>query len=174
MNDAEKYPDQMIKQKENLLAAMKKGLDEQKETARAAFNDLLEIQRKSDDKKLLTEHKKSLGQAQAHEDEIQALLAREDAKTIDLDQKNLVIQELEDQLALTKEMYDTIARRIQEVRMDLKRPACIYVESGAYIAQVLDNRAKYTVALVFGAMALGILLAMLRDRAITQHSIITG
>jgi succinoglycan biosynthesis transport protein ExoP len=109
--------------------------------------------------------KKQLEQTQAQEDEIRRLLAQEDAETIDLGQKNLAIQDSQDQLALTKEMYDTISRRIQEVKMDLKRPARIYIGSNAQIAQVLDKRAKYTVALAFGAMALGFLLAFLKEKA---------
>lgn len=154
-----------IQQKEELLASLRKSLDEEKEKARAEFNDLLEKQRESDDKKLLSDHKKLLEEALTHENEIQALVDKEDAETIDLGTKNLAILELQDQLALAKGMYDAISRRIQEFEMERKRPARIYVDTNAHIAQILDKRAKYTAALVFGAMALGMLLAFLKEKA---------
>jgi len=162
--------DPEIKQKGQMLEALRKRLDEQKEKARQTFNQAMQEETASLSAKKLNDLKKQLGQAQAHENEIQALVAKEDAETIDLGQKNLAIQQLQDRLALAKEMYDTIARRIQEFEMDRKRPARIYVDTNAHIAQVLDKRAKCTAALVFGAMALGMLLAMLRDRTIAQHS----
>jgi len=154
-----------IQQREELLASLRTSLDEEEEKARTEFNDLLEKQRKSDDKKLLTDHKRALEQALAHEAEIQVLLTKEDTETIDLGQKNLAIQELQDQLVLAKDMYEKISRRIQEFEMERKRPARIYVDTDAHIAQVLDKRVKYTAALVFGAMALGMLLAFLKEKA---------
>ncbi|HLB74144.1 MAG TPA: polysaccharide biosynthesis tyrosine autokinase [Sedimentisphaerales bacterium] len=154
-----------IKQKEELLDVLRTGLEEQKEKARETFNELMEQETINLANKQLTDMKEHLEQTQAHEDEVRSLLAQEDAETIDLGQKNLAITDLQDQLALTKELYDTISRRIQEVKMDLKRPARIYVDSNAHIAQVLDKRAKYTVAFVFGAMVLGFLLAFLKEKA---------
>ena len=163
-----------IKQKEELLAALRASLEEQQVKARENFNTRMEKEKASLIATKFSDLKRSFEQAQAHEDKIKALLDQEDAETIDLGQKNLAIQESQDKLALAKGMYDTISRRIQEVKMNLKRPARIYVDMNAHIAEILDNRAKYTLALVFGAMALGMLLAMLRDRAIAQRSIITG
>ncbi|MBN2269125.1 MAG: polysaccharide biosynthesis tyrosine autokinase [Sedimentisphaerales bacterium] len=154
-----------IKQKEELLDVLRTGLDEQKEKARQAFNKLMEQETLNLANKQAEDLKKQLEQTKAQEDEIRSLLAQEDSETIDLGQKNLAITDLQDQLALTKELYDTISRRIQEVKMDLKRPARIYVDSNAHIAQILDKRAKYTVAFAFGAMALGFLLAFLKEKA---------
>jgi len=154
-----------IKQKEELLDVLKTGLDDQKGKARDAFNKLMEQETINLANKQAADLKEQLEQTQAQEDEIRNLLAQEDAETIDLGQKSLAIADLQDQLALTKELYDTISRRIQEVKMDLKRPARIYVDSNAHIAQVLDKRAKYSVALVFGAMVLGVVLAFLKEKA---------
>jgi capsular exopolysaccharide synthesis family protein len=65
---------------------------------------------------------------------------------------------------MTKEMYDTVRRRIQELEMERKRPARI---SEAYYAQNVmfqDDRMKYAGAVVFGAMVSGFGLAFLADR----------
>lgn len=160
-----------IKQKEELLAAIKESLEKQKETARAAFNDLMQQETVNMSSKKLDDLEKSLEQTQAHEDEIRSLLAKEDQQTIDLGQKNLDMLALQDDLTLTKEMYDTISRRIQEFKVERKRPARISVASTADITEVIDKRAKYTAALVFGAMGLGMMLAFLKEKA--DHSLRT-
>jgi capsular exopolysaccharide synthesis family protein len=156
-----------IKQKEELLEALTTSLEEQKKKAREKFGELMK-----DETANLSEQKRAalraeLEQARAHENELRDLLSKEDKQTIGLGQKNLEILDLQDQLALAKGMYDTISRRIQEFEMERKRPARILVgtNTNAHIAQVLDKRAKYTVALVFGAMVLGMLLAFLREKA---------
>ena len=154
-----------IKQKEELLAALRASLEVQQVKARENFNTRMEKEKASLSAKKFSDLKRSLEGAQAHEDSIKALLAQEDTETISLGQKNLDIQELQDQLILAKGIYDTISRRIQAVEMERKRPARIYADTNAHIAQILDKRAKYTVALVFGAMALGMLLAFLKEKA---------
>ena len=153
-----------IKQKEELLAAMKKSLEEQREIARAAFNDLMKQETVNMSSKKLNDLKKELEQAQVHEDEIRSLLAKEDQQTIDLGQKNLAMLALQDEMVFTKEMYDTITRRIQEFKMERKQPARIFVAQYADISEVIDKRIKYTVALVFGAMGLGMMLAFLWEK----------
>ena len=49
--------------------------------------------------------------------------------------------------------------------MERRRPARISVAYNADIASTGDKRVKYTMALMFGAMACGMLLAVLRDKA---------
>ena len=115
--------------------------------------------------KKLSDVKKELDQTQAHEDEIRDLLAEEDAETINLGQKDLAIQDLQDQLVLAKDMHDKITRRIQEFKMERKRPARISVGYNAFVAGILDKRPKLTAALVFGSIACGMLLAFLREKA---------
>ncbi len=154
-----------IKQKEDLLAALKKSLEEQKEIARASFNDLMQQKTANTSNKELDNLKKALELALVHEEKIRSLLAEEDQQTINLGQKNLAMQTLQDELTLTKEMYDKISRRIQEFNMELKRPGRIKVASNASITEIIDKRAKYTAALVFGAMGLGIMLAFLKEKA---------
>ncbi|MBN2137859.1 MAG: polysaccharide biosynthesis tyrosine autokinase [Sedimentisphaerales bacterium] len=154
-----------IKQKEDLLAAMKISIEEQKEKTRAVFNELMEKETASADVKKLSDIKAELDQTQAHEDEIRELLAQEDAETIDLGQKNLALQDLQEQFALNKELYDKISRRIQEFKMERKRPARISLSYKAEVQDTLDKRGKYTAVLVFGSLACGALLAFLREKA---------
>ena len=61
----------------------------------------------------------------ARKEILQAKLDKEDVATIKLGRKQLDIQEQQEQLALIKEVYDTIRRRIQQLEMERKRPARI-------------------------------------------------
>ncbi|MHC4740890.1 MAG: polysaccharide biosynthesis tyrosine autokinase [Planctomycetota bacterium] len=154
-----------IKEKEELLAELKASLEEHKETARAKFEDLMKKEEANKSARKLEDLKDSLKQVEAHEEKIKSLLAQEDQQTIDLGQKNLAMLTLQDELILTKEMYDTISRRIQEFKMERKRPARIEVAEYANVKNIIDKRPKYTVALVFGALALGAMLAFLKEKA---------
>jgi capsular exopolysaccharide synthesis family protein len=79
--------------------------------------------------------------------------------------RELAIQEQEEQLEVTKEMYDTVRRRIQELEMERKRPGRISVAYQANIVPVPNKRLKYTIALIFASLATGCFLAFLRDKA---------
>ena len=154
-----------IKQKEELLEALRSRLDEQKKKAGETFDRLMAKEVASSASKKLLNLKEEFKQTEAHEKELRDLLAKEDSQTIDLGQKDLAIQDLQDQLGLTKELYDTISKRIQEFEMERKRPARITVADWATVSEIRDKRIKYSIALIFGAAACGMMLAYLRDRA---------
>ena len=100
----------------------------------------------------------------AYEQRFKDMLAQEDIETIDVGRRQLNIENLQDELSLTKETYDRIGRRIQELEMERKRPARISIAYNADVASIRDKRVKYSAALVFGAFACGMLLAFLRDK----------
>lgn len=154
-----------IKQKEELLEALRSRLDEQKKKAGETFDRLMAKEVASSGSKKLLNLKEEFKQTEAHEKELRDLLAKEDSQTIDLGQKDLAIQDLQDQLDLTKQMYDTVSRRIQEFQMERKRPARITVADWADVSEIRDKRIKYSIALIFGAAACGMMLAFLRDKA---------
>jgi len=156
--------DPEIKQKGELLEALRKRLDEQKEKARERFNELMK-----DETANLSEQKRAalraeLEQAKAHENELRNLLSKEDEQTIGLGQKERAIQDLQNQLAFDKEMYDRIAKRIQEFKMERKRPARISSGYDADVSGIVDKRVKLTVALAIGFVVFGILSFLLRRR----------
>jgi len=154
-----------IKQKEELLEALRSRLEEQKAKAREDFSKLMEEETASISGTRLKSLKAQLEQTKAHEKELRELLAQEDARTVNVGQKDLAMQDLQYQLTLTKDMHDQISRRIQEFRMERKRPARISVAYNADISEILDKRVKYTAALLFVSLALGAGLALLRDKA---------
>jgi len=154
-----------IKQKEELLEALRTSLEEQKTKAREKFDELMKDETANLSEQKLAALKAEMEQTQAHESELRDLLSKEDEQTIGLGQKELAIQGFQDELGSTKEMYDRITRRIAEFKMEHQRPARISVGYNADVVGILDKRAKYTAALVFGSIACGVLLAFLREKA---------
>jgi len=73
-------------------------------------------------------------------------------------------QAIQDELVLTKKMQDAISRRIQEFKMERKRPARISVACKADITETHDIRGHYTVALLIGFLVFGILSLLLQKR----------
>ena len=78
---------------------------------------------------------------------------------------------MKDQLNLTKDLYETVQRRIKELEMERKRPARISVAYDASTVTLPNKRLKYSAAVVLGSLACAVLLALVRDRR--DHSIHT-
>ena len=154
-----------LKRKAKLIEALKERLEECKVEAGKTFDDLMSEELAKASNQKLVNAETELKQTAAYETRLQEILAKEDTETIGLGRKQLTIQDLQDQMALTKDMYDTVRRRIQELEMERKRPARVSVAYNADISHIRDKRVKYTAALVFAAIALGMLLAFLRDKA---------
>ena len=156
--------DAETKQKGELLEALRKRLDEQKKKARETFDELMKDETANLSEQKLAALRAELEQTRAHENELRDLLSKEDEQTIGLGQKELAIQDLQDQLAFTKEMYDRITRRIQEFEMERKRPSRISIAHIADIEEIRDIRGYCTVALAIGFVVFGILSFLLRRR----------
>jgi len=154
-----------LQRKTQLLEALKARLEQHKEEASKSFDDLMTKELAKVGSRKLLNTKAELEQTKAYEKRLQEILGKEDTETIDLGRKQLTIQDLQFRLDLDKEMYDRVRRRIREMEMERKRPARISVADNAEIASVRDKRVQYTMALMFGAIACGMLLAHLRDKA---------
>ena len=90
---------------------------------------------------------------------------KENKKTIELGRKQLAIQDQQDQLNLNSELYETIRRRIQVLEMEQNRPARISVAYNASSVLMSNKRIKGVIAAIFGALACGMALALIRSKA---------
>jgi len=154
-----------LKRRNALLEAFKNNLEERHKELQNTFDESITKELSKNRKAELADAILQLEGLTARKEILQAKLDKEDVATIKLGRKQLDIREQQEQLALTKEVYDTIRRRIQQLEMERKRPARISIPYEATVATVPHKRIKYTMALAFGAMALGMLLAFLRDKA---------
>ena len=154
-----------LERKAELLKTLKARLEERKQEAGKSFDEMMTKEIAKAGSQKLANAKTELEQTKAYENRLREILTKEDSETIGLGRKQLTIQDLRDQLDLTKQLYDTVSRRIQEMEMERKRPARISVAYMADVSEIRDKRIQYSIALIFGAAACGMMLAFLRDKA---------
>jgi capsular exopolysaccharide synthesis family protein len=154
---------ELVRRKE-LLEAMKSRLEEQKQTVGKTFDETMSTELTKNTNQKLLNAQAELKQTKAYENELRDIQGTEDANTIALGRKQLAIQDLQNQWNLTKQMFDTISRRIQEIEMEQKRPGRISGYLNAEISQIQDKRIKFSMVLMFAAAACGTLLALLREK----------
>ena len=161
-----------LKNKADVIEALKERIEQRRTEVGEMYDGFMAKKIAEAEKEKLLNAKNGLANIEAEleltkvlEQRFKDMLAEEDTETIDVGRRQLNIEELQDELSLTKETYEKIGRRIQEEEMKRKRPARISVYYNADIASIRDKRIKYTMALMFGAMACGMLLAFLRDKA---------
>ena len=151
--------------KEQLLTTLKKNLEDRKQEASNAFDNLVARESAEAGNKQLASIRSELEQKREYEKRLRDTLSQQDIKTIGIGRKQLTIQELQDRLDSTKEAYDLVLKRIQALELQRKRPARISVHYNADISNINDKRVKYSIALVFGSLVCGMGLAYLRDKA---------
>jgi len=154
-----------VRRRTELLETLKKHLEDRKLEASQAFDDLVSKEAAEAGRKQLESVRSELAQTQEYERRLHETLDQQDTQTIDVGRKQLTIQELQENLDSTKERYETVLGRIQDLELQRKRPARISRYYSADIAAINDRRAKLSAALVFGALVCGMGLAYLRDKA---------
>ena len=154
----------LLKQKEELVESFKKRLEERRQEMGKDFESQIAEEVNVISKNELRNSRARLEETAAYEKRLREKLTAEDEQTIQIGRKQLSIQDMQYQLGLEKEMYDTVTRRTQELEMERKRPARVSVAYNADIANIRDKRIKYSVAIVFAALAGGIGLALLKDK----------
>jgi len=153
-----------LKRRTELLEVFKTKLEEHREKVEKTFDESITEELSENREAGLADAKLELRGLKAQRKILQAKINEQDTDTKELGRKQLDITEQQEQLALTKEVYDTIRRRIQQMEMERKRPARISVPYETTVASVSNRRVKYTMALMFGSMACGMMLAFLRDK----------
>ncbi len=153
-----------VMNKKELLNALRARLGERKEEASKAFDELVIKEAADAGNKRLISLRSELEQTREYENRLRETLSEEDSETIGLGRKQLTIQVYQDKLALNKEMYDTVLRRIQNLEMQRKRPTRISVAYQADIGSVVDKRGKFSIALIVASLCFGVVLAHLRDK----------
>ncbi|MCD6405644.1 MAG: polysaccharide biosynthesis tyrosine autokinase [Planctomycetes bacterium] len=151
-----------MERKHKALDTMKKALADSKTTAEKHFDEVMEKQLSVQKNQSLEDMKTSLFQLGRRKARIQELLDEQNSKVIELGRKGLAISKLQDEIALTKDLYQTLKQRIQVLRVERQRPARVRV---AYEAETprgpsRDKRVKYSVVLVLGALLFGTALAV--------------
>ena len=154
-----------LSRKSELLRILKKHLEDRKQEASSTFDELVAKETAEAGNKQLVSVRSELEQTREYEKRLEDILSQQDIQTIGVGRKQLTIQELQDRLESTREAYNTVLKRIQNVELQRKRPTRISVHYNADISAINDKRIKYSIAMVFGALVCGMGLAYLRDKA---------
>lgn len=160
-----------LQRKSELLDALKNRLEERRQELGETFDKMMTEEFNKNRENQLLNLEVELKQIARHEKRIEDMLAKENTETIGLGRKNLALQDQREQLGLTKDLYDTVIRRIQVLEMERKRPARISVAFKSNVSEVPSKRIKYTAGLVFGSLIFGVFLAFIRAQA--DHNIYT-
>lgn len=153
-----------LARKESLLVALKQRLEELRLQSSKNFDQMARNEFKENDRMEVQQNKDRLEQIALHEKQLGELLSQEDSKTIELGRKQLAMQDVKDQLNISKEMYDTVQRRIQELELERKRLARISVAYLANTAPFQDRRMQFSLALIMVSLMSGVGFAMLSNK----------
>ena len=154
-----------LKVKAQLIAKLNERLEELKKEAGENFDSLITKSVSTSGDERLVQAQAALERTKKYEDSYREMLSKVDTEAIDVGRKQLTITDLKNQLVLTKERYDQYTRRIQELEIEQKLPARISVSQYADIASVADKRIKLSLAVVFAAIAVGVMVAFLMSKA---------
>ncbi len=154
----------LLQQKQELIDAFKLRLKEKSEEVANEFDVMATKEAANASLIKLRAAQTELAQTELYIERLHQELDKEDFKMIEVGNTQLEIKDLQYQFDRDKKMYDQVIRRIQELGMERKRPARISIAYKAEIGPVLDKRVKYIMALLFGALASGVLLASLINK----------
>lgn len=154
-----------LAKKIELVETMKEHVERLKNEAGNTFDKLVVEKNTNAAKNKLANIKTELEQIQTYEQKFRELLEKEDNETITVGRTHIEIEDLEDELELSRETYISISRRIRDLEMQLKRPARISVAYSADISANSDRRPKLSLAVIFGAMGCGMGTAFLLTKA---------
>lgn len=158
----------VLQQKQELIDAFQLRLKEEHEEVAKEFDIMAKKEAANASKIKRRAAQTELELISAHEESLKDKLEKEDIALLNVGLNQLDIKDLQYDFDRAKEMYDKFSLRIQELKMKLdlerKRPARISVAYPADIGPILDKRVKYIMALLFGALACGMLLASLINK----------
>jgi len=165
-----KPDDPESKRKKEILAQLQGEVDARKEEVGKVYDGMKEKEFVWKGKQKLIKAKNDLETAKADLElkintklQFELLLKDEDIETRDVGLVQLAIQERDDLLKLEEEQYGRIARRIQEMEMESKRPERITVAYNADVVSKRDYRVKIIVALA-AAILVSLLLLWIQRR----------
>jgi capsular exopolysaccharide synthesis family protein len=113
---------------------------------------------------LLAKVERQREQVAAQLEAVNALLMEQKIETDEVGETNLEIQDIQFQMAVEQELFDTVTRRIEMLKVE--RQGLPRITEG-YPAQVLrtnDKRVKFSAGLVLAGVGCGFGLALLREK----------
>jgi capsular exopolysaccharide synthesis family protein len=149
---------------EQTLVKFQESLEAKRQELEAEFDASMEDRVKVAAEQRLAGAQAQIEQLKAHEARLRDVLNNQDLTTRQVGQTNLDIQDVQFRLDLDLEYYDQLSRRIKTMEMERQQRPRITVASRADVVSTQDRRPKLAAAMVFGAMAVGFVIAFMKDR----------
>jgi capsular exopolysaccharide synthesis family protein len=153
----------ILRQNQELIDRFQLRLKEEREKVAKEFDDMAKKEATNANQVKLEATKAELTQTEKYKERLLKMLEGQDIEMVKVGNTQLDIQNLQYEFERDKAMYDQVIRRIQELQMQQKRPARMNSYE-AEIGPILDDRMKYITAVLFGALACGMLLAILVNK----------
>lgn len=140
-------------------------LDERRQALEQMFDEVLSDEIAQNRVIELQNSRAELALLAVRKDILEKKLAQEDQDTIDMGRKQLEIEDAQERMALTKEFYDELGRRIELLRLDSDRPSRASIPYEAGSSLLPSKRLKLIGAVLLLAAGCGVGLAILRDKS---------
>jgi len=154
----------VLQQKQELIDAFQLRLKDKREEVTEEFNVMASKEAANASIVKLRAAETERDQTIMYIERLKKELEDADIEMLTVGRKQLDLQDYQFEFERDKEMLDNVIRRIQELEMELKRRPRIDVAFKADIGPIIDKRIKYIMALLFGALACGMLLAFLINK----------
>jgi succinoglycan biosynthesis transport protein ExoP len=154
-----------LQRRKAMLQSMTKRVEDRRKEVSDQFDTTYKNQTERNSKRQLAEIQAELKQTIAYEKGIQDKMNGLDTTTINLGRKQFAIDNQKEQLNRTKEMYNEVCKRIEEIKVESQRPARIAIAFRASSVPVTGRKFKMIGAVGFGGMVAGMFLAFLLAKA---------
>lgn len=147
-----------------MLDDLKRQLEKRRNDVASKVEDQLQKEMQKNQIQDLQKAKAELQQTVAYEGRLRDKLKETDAETIGLGRKQFEIDDYTEQLDQTKQVYNDVVRRIEELNIESSRLPRISVGSYASSLEATGKQRKMAIASVFGGLAFGVLFAVFIDK----------
>ncbi|MEJ5260041.1 MAG: polysaccharide biosynthesis tyrosine autokinase [Anaerohalosphaeraceae bacterium] len=154
----------VLVQQEQVFETLKNRYEKRQQEVLDEFNAAFEERRTSGRQLQLAQLKTQRSQLASLMQHLQEKLQQQDAETIRIGRKQLLIEDLKEQIQQSKEQMQEVDRKIKELMIESKRPARISVADEAFSVSAPGKRKKMAAAVGFGGLLFGLLTALLIDR----------
>ncbi len=157
-----------MQRRKAMLVNLNERLDQRRKQVTDEFDKTYQGQTARHRNRQLAEVKAELAQTIEYEQQIAAKMEQMDTKTIDVGRKQFAINDQQEQLTRTKETYNEICKRIEEIEVESKRPARISIAFRA--SSVPLGRSRPYRMVVLAIVDILLLVCLLRNSVALARS----
>lgn len=148
-----------------ILAMLREQMEERRELAGKEYDENIQIGQAENRQQHLVVAKMELKQVSEYERRILKELSEQNIETIEIGYKQFGIDDKQEQLLRTREVYNNVSQRIRNLYMERKRPPRVSVAYYASSVPAKGKRKKMAIAVAFAGMALGTFIAFILAKA---------